>query len=1859
MRKTIQQLEAEAREAELVQKNREQYAYKFTPDHAERLAKATYGGYYTNPEITAAVGLSDIPIDTQPIHLNAQKQALAHSDALRSRTNIATETKPSGPKPSDNFTIYDLLRMDPRELAVRHDHQPDWWDRVDPVDPQSGMNWRAIPIPVIKEAKDLMALPEAQVIKLYLSNPDGWLKIPGMAESVKAQDLDPTIKPGDKRYGEWIPTGSDMAKNLDTKFPVLSQILWANNPINNKPQGALEIAAGTLMADFQTVAGATAGVVSVPFKTLGFFAPDHIGPAGGIKVESLGVTIPSRISVKDIVGKPVRAVSKGVVAGLQGGGQLLKNTLEYAATHQGGTIGTFTVMNPNWEDYKKTVIEGNIVTQILKSAVNEGKLDLGAGFFPEGQILERARQAHDAGLPKIEGKTWTAGRALTEPLIKENYIDRNGYAAQVLSGIADGVFTVGTDLTLFTNPVKALMKAFNIEQVAATTLLEGRAQDIVYEAWAAERRAAGLSTTAKETITMPWGSVEDTGMVKEFFGMLPPGSKIPQEAEDAAQALAADAIGGKSLVVYDSPPPVAYRPPSNSLESFRSTLGLTPVPGGGYRFDPMKIDEMPFTYDGKLTLNKLSSFKNAGELYDYFLGNVPIGVAVKIQEIVEASVKANKAVDIKDIHAVLKEAVLSGDPMYNIREVPGVIKSWTSQTGPRIAQWASGKTRQFSTNPNSTFFSFDDPMGSVKDMNNLMIQMKVPPAQRYEMLTSAMKAVVNGEVEKRFELSKQWMSTMLTSPLTKNGVSEDWIKELVKYKGDTDEIAQWTWDAIGEGYPASWLADGSGDVIRSTDMIPKGFMMVNPDQLKQLIRETTNLWRVFAPFRGNPAMEKLLKPTLFNELERIQIKWMKPVALGAPLPVRMLTRIIPDELLRIAVSEGLSISSLKALIASGHVNINTFGVEIKNAKEIAKLEPLVERLDDLQASLSAARAAGDASQIRIYTDLITSFTAKHGTKKEMLDQIALFEERINQSLPGTGRNVTEISKGLMADELGDQSVLNYIRQMRGNAIKDIAYDTAGNPIINPKNSKNVNWVKGTARDIVQMSETPEYQEVAKAMLAGGSDAVVQLPNRFLNGDLKPVFEKIWAKAIKSQGVNGMSKVTPLTSVEGNSAWVYTIYNDILTRTGGDRTAIGAIATGKLGTEKIIDNSGWKVKTSTVINVYEPTKSFNNWVRDNLLQNMNTAKVAPFAATEATEAVLRRERLFTKGFALYRDASAKYARGPYWEYNKWKRILELIPTMDPQEAQKMMDALDASRAADWIKDGVRAELPRAAGSSTRKQVELLGDMYGNQQVDDLLYNSSKRSYFGSRHSLLFGFFDAWKEQWSVWGRLMAENPQMLEAARQTKEGLMGTELPGWAGGQDGRGIIFTDEDTGQQAVALPFSREVYSMLGLNAEERIQTKNLTMLGSAVPGFFGFGAMIMDSILPKSQAYASLRDTLFPFGDPQAKSKIADYLAPAWAQGMVGAATSAARGGTNFDLFTNLQALGSTETNDNIRASTLNAVLTNIASNRNGVPVTEQEREALLNDAINKTDALLAIKSFFKIVLPGASMTKYFTEVNGGNVTTGMAMDELRTMTDTAIKNGGTYTDGVAQFLGKYGPDAWVFLAGGTNSIPGLAPTKEFAEWTRSNGDLLDKYPLVAGYLGPQGGEFDLKAYSSQSAIGLRTPRDIEARQEKALNSMAWSAYNYKKDQYLKFGIQQGFTPEQITRSEDYKADMKAYADTLKKQFPMWNPAATGGERERELVNEIRQITKMVGDKKVLATPTGKVLKMYWDYRTTQVNAVTSQDPALANDSWRNAKAGATLRQALYDVGYGLSEKYPEFASLWENVLSREFEPPEIGM
>lgn len=1861
MRKSTDDLEFEERQRRFYETQRYGYELTLNEQTANNVARAAHGSYYTNPELTASLGLSGIPVDMLEVHKNSQKQRIKWGAAPKPTAYISSPDPK--PEPEDTplpYGVTDLLRI-PEQDRMRYRRQPAWWDEVDP----DGL-WRSIPVPTeIKDARELINLQEAQVIKLFLSKSmDEWLAIPGMV-------AEGTFDSKGKR----IPGTFDAFNDLSAKFPQFGQMWMSRAAVASKTEPwSVESISQNVLSAFQEATQRTVTSIQTPFKIAGFFAPDHIGPAGGVEVA--GVGLPSRVSLKGL-GELAKGTIRTTITPFVAAAQGLKSTTEQVLVNEfedGIDLKDFNVIyNPvaygmaladrlkdpeAREAFKTSVIEGNVLTQIARQFVAEGRIDVGTGFFPEGQAAAKARELHDQGLPKIEGRTWTFGNALIEPLIKEGWIDRDGYAATLMSGIADAGFTLITDPAIIGDPVRAVMKAFNLGYKPATAALKGRMADLVEESWAARRQAAGLPAAPN----LAGLDIIDITPQPRFAGMLPAGATLPDEAEAVARQVADDIVeNSRALEQLDAPPPVLWEP--DDAITRRQRMGVIAQDDGPPVLDPIAIDAMPFTTDGQITLNKLASFKNVGELYDFFLGEIPPGLAYRLQKVVDDAAKAGQEVDLTQLHVALKEGVLSGDPFYNIAQVPGVMRQWTQQTGKKLAYYTYGKTRQLANMPHGTFFSFEDPLASIRDMNRLMVVMKVPNESRHAMLSKAIEAVATGRVDRRFALADDWMNTVLRPSLEGAGVSEEWIQQLTRWSGWSDDVQQWTMDAIGQGYPLSWLADGTGQVLMSTDLIAKGFMMVNPDVLKDVVRATTNLWKIFGPVIGDKAVEKLAKNSLIRSIEKYQANYLKPIALGAPLPIRMVTRVVPDSIGRIAFSEGFDETAWKVLFAAGHVNYNTMGVELRTAKQIGKLVPIMEELDFLYKRLDNATQAGDGALVNEVTSLIDEIENQFGTFDDLQKQVDTFNERINTSLPGTSRNLVQLSQGLMADERALPAVVNYERQASRKAVY---FDYTENIVTGEKNinfdsQATQNWITGTARAIVQMSDTPEYVEVAKAMLAGGPSEVLRLPSRFLDGDLKPVFDKIWARMIRNQGVKGMSETIPLTTYEGNSLWVYTIFNDIATRTAGDRVAIGAIATGKIGPTPISADDAWKIKTSRTVNVYEPNPVILDWVKEHVITSPNVtgpgipAIPAPFAETVATGMVGDTNavnRMLTKTFSLYRNTEMAAARSPYQRYKKWQRIRELIPVMDPEEARKMVDAIADSNAPEWLARSLRAELPRANGRVNREQAELLGEMYGHQAVDDLLYNYENASYFGYRHSLLFAFFDAWKEQWAVWGRQMATNPSSLEKTRLGLEGLKGAQIPGISGSGDGQGILFKDEESGEYAVTVWFSKQFYEMIGLNAEERIKTKNLSLLGSAVPGFFGFGAIVMDSVIPKIKGFEWLRRTTL-YGDPRAKSGIGDFIAPRWLQATVAGASSAIGSQQTTDLVTNLEAILGSETNDAVLASLTNSIWKNQSDNWDGIPMNAKEREEFLEGATTKAGIAYAIvRGLAKIVLPGASSTKFFFENGEDRFTQGEMQDRMREYANKAVEEGRGYDAGLYDFLEEFGPAAWVFLAGSPRAYPGMQATNEFSDWEKKNPGLLEKYSLVAGYMGPQEGEYDDTVYAGQSSRGLRTVAELEDSQREAFKNIAWVAYNHKADTLIQKGFRDGLTEDQVRSSERFKNEMKAQSEALKNRYPMWDPEVDRTSREATWNNQREQIELMVQDDRVLKLDAGKALREYWDYRNRNLEKSIQMYPELANENWETSRLGERLRQFLNMKGEEMVKKYPDFAPLWERVLSREF-------
>jgi len=1878
MRKSQDQIEQEYLYGEEVKKNRALHIATLSAENSDRLAQAVAGSEYTNPEITAMLGLSTTPVDMVAIHKAAQQQY--------SREMVNEDKRPSNvtnnplvakqpllpPSPSggshgsyrvhrdgtEGKTLYDLLQTPQEDFMVMPGHKPKWWEVVDPTGP-GGTNWRNLQVPTPKTPDDLLNLTEPQIIKFYIQNPQAYVDLnnqfrPTMAfinkgkvvrgGNVSKNDSGPVIP--DPKF----PLGHQAL--IEKKFPTFAKLAKAQEAIAGANASAME-PTGFLrdVAAFKDELAGVGWLASLPFKTIGMMTPDHIGPAG-IDIEAGGLDIPLRVDLTKI-GTAARAISKTATAGFTGAAQLVGSNLEFALSTQ-NTPGVSPLQWANYlwgqrdpegatlDNYYKTVIQGNILTQIIKRGLDPKEdLDLGGGFFPEGPTMELARRQHDAGLPKIAGKTYSVGRSVTEPFIKNGLIDREGYAASFLSGLADLTFDVATDPSIYFDPVKGMMKAFGLETVTAAKVLNGALADRLRLDWIAKREAAGLSTILKsidepifDSYTKTWKYGAENIPAKDlpmFAGLLPAGTILPPEIAAIVKKQADDIIAGRALETLDSPPPGIFTPESNSLSDVHSSMGIVPTTGGVLRTNPMAIDALPHTRAGRAALNKLSSFDNVGQLYDAFLGNIPIGAAQEIQDIVDAARLAGAAPDLNAVHRVLVTGILSADPMYFTFNVPGIQGQWVNQTGTMVANKVMDKfnTRQFATMPGSTFFGFDDPMASIKDMNNLMRVMKVSTADRHAMLSAAITAVTKEGAGARFELANQWMKTMVAPALRKQGVPEAWIKSVTKWSKWSDGIHEWSLDAMGSSYPVPWLEDGSTEIFRTIDGLNQGFIMAHPDQLKQLIRETTNLWKTMKPVRGNAAVETLLSPKLFQQLDKIQGNILKPLALGAPLPVRMATRIIPDEMLRIAVSGNLSAESLQMIGTFGHVNYTTHGVVIREAKEIAKMVPLIDELDFLQGKVAMATSLGDVENINKYQGYIDAIEKKYGTKADIKRQIDVHNKRIDTNLPGANRTVAKNVEGIMADERMDPRVIHHERStITAHADAD-------------KHPEK--WIDATGEDIVKMSSSPEYPPIAEAILAGPTE-VSKLANRFLNGDLKPQLQMF----IKSAGKKRAS--WDWSDINNVERWVQSRILDIETRTVKNFDAIESIATGKFNGKSISADNAW--------NVYKPTPEFRTHVADNLHTNPARPQKAPHYALEGEARAAEKSGYLTKQFKIYRNASTKFARNPYTQYHKWQTIIDIMPIMDPNEAKLMVKAIDKSDAPAWLKQRLADALPDAAGTATRNQVEILGEMAGQQKMTDLLYDSSKKSYFGYRHSLNFGFFDAWKEQWSVWSRLIAEQPTVLYKASLAQKALEDANLPDWAGGMPGQGILYKDPDTGKQAVAVPFARNFMKMIGLEGSESISTKNLTLFGQSVPGVFGFGGIVWDSILPNTEEFASVRNVLFPMGDPKMKSSLADYFLPAWQQGAGVAGLELAKSVPMLNKLPgldNLQQLFSSEQNDVVRNTTLNAVFTNIASQRGGVPVTEEERVQILEEAKWKTNVLLIFKSALKIFSPGASITKYYEKLGPKYYTQGQVLNDLRNMTNDPNK---TFSEGTMEFLNKWGPGAWVYLAGSSTTYPGVQPTKEYGEWSKSNGSIPAKYPLVGGYLGPQSGEFASNVFVGQRNLGLTSPRPANIKQDAALNNLAWGLYNTYKDSLLAQGAVLGLTPEQAKKDDGFRMAMTLKEDELQGLYPMWNRAATRGANEVEWVNQERQIERMIKDSKVLSLPAGKALKEYWDYRTNFIVDAKKLNPALSAGKWKNSSASAGMRQKLTTKGEGLVEQYPEFKTLWERVLSSEFLPPELG-
>jgi hypothetical protein len=302
--------------------------------------------------------------------------------------------------------------------------------------------------------------------------------------------------------------------------------------------------------------------------------------------------------------------------------------------------------------------------------------------------------------------------------------------------------------------------------------------------------------------------------------------------------------------------------------------------------------------------------------------------------------------------------------------------------------------------------------------------------------------------------------------------------------------------------------------------------------------------------------------------------------------------------------------------------------------------------------------------------------------------------------------------------------------------------------------------------------------------------------------------------------------------------------------------------------------------------------------------------------------------------------------------------------------------------------------------------------------------------------------------------------------------------------------------------------------------------------------------------------------------------------------------------------------------------------------------------LAEAQSLANKITSIRGIMAFLGPGAPMTNWIAETKFGNVGLAVLLNDLRAKEQEARNNGEPVYKGFERWLNMWGEQVWAYAGSVTKTnIGGLESTRQFQEWANENGAILERYPLVGGYLGPSGGDFGIDVWSEQLTVGARNVNDVE--------DAARQAQQYFGN-YLYYKFLDSIPPSQMNSNRTRVLKANKIVE-IEQTMPEWSRPGASGERAREENrNKIDQLRSIAVDPKLQANPVVKGLREYFTAFNEELAAEMAKKPGLTLTNWSTgSKAGRDLRNFLReDLAPWIIDKYPEFKRVWDQVLSYEF-------
>ena len=1243
------------------------------------------------------------------------------------------------------------------------------------------------------------------------------------------------------------------------------------------------------------------------------------------------------------------------------------------------------------------------------------------------------------------------------------------------------------------------------------------------------------------------------------------------------------------------------------------------------------------------------------------------------------------ATDHNSVVVALDNAVNNLEPGFNIRNTPSGKFESVSDFGYKIKQSAQRFTNLFEVMPESTFIPNSDPQIAATRIDDLMGYLGFGIEERNLWVNRLIDVNKEGTSEAFFNFLTDWEGNLLKPALEKNLVPNSEIPRLTRWRQQTlDQVTRFTLQDIQDGVPPAWMDAGGYGPVRNTQLLQDGAYIVDPTIMDEVSEKLGKLYKIEQQAQGLPKVIRgpfNVATTGAEELADAygwyQRELWKPIVVAA---ARYLTRVLPDEQGRVllngtfehpghylaAILDGRFAAKLGQ---DGMYVADVFGDPINKAKLAVELEHKLIEYRQVEDEIKRLRALGTEAALGEADDVAFSYADELAQIPDLIVQLERTERILNDSMGG-------LHDALIG------AVPGKAKQRIINLYEDGSYVKTGSLNIVSKDiaKERPNWVKGIVQEVADLYSNAHIRRIANGNLfdkdvltiEGVSSTWVEhlKAGRVLDsneaiaqwlhtGSGREYFEKYFTNFA------GIPEGYKWDSIENAREFVRVLNSEVSSIAGTNEIILKAIATGS--------HEGKRAFTKDVHNLVSGEDSFINFIGSQFVNDASAPSHIRYRSAArvgskgvGSKVAARWDWLLNSFFSgAYGLSSDKLSRSPAFRAGYWGRVEEVATLASPKAAEELLANLEKANLPRPQADRIRRLLKLSDGSNDLEAVDATARNFGLNYERNLLFDASKKSAFGNHHKYLFPFFEAYREQGSTWLKLLVERPQnahKIDVAIRALREADGIGLGDANGDGKKDGFLYKDTQTGEERLVIPGS----SWLGTTFAGvpfggfSLPSGSLTMVSQVLPGIGPVVQYPAQYFVPTTKTWEWVNNLLFPYGRPEESG-----AAPGggFIEGRIPLPTWLKRITPYIsDEFKDLPVVGGTfgkwmgdaitsfaakPKESEVWKSYYLRTLQSLSSTRTP-PKTQRETEALLADAEEKTNKLYFLRGLGNFVLPGTPVSKFMAETKSGPVELGVLADEMRRYEQEAEDAGQSRNEGSIRFIEVYGDTVWSVFGSlrRSDKYEGLVMSKEFEDWFSSNKELVNTYPQVASFFGPQAepgkfGPTEQSVYNRFVAKGIIKAQTGSELLKQAQTNVAFT--------YLDSVRSQMSSAQQ--KSEQGKAILAATRDALKDAFPKWDIGLEGQESDSKRQDQIRQLREIITEPKVKDTNLGVTVASYLSYRDQQIENLLKQGVK----GWQKGNKSASMRSTLQAVGDGFAQVVPEFKPLWERLLSREFELP----